>query len=187
MAVGRLGQHGVRAQWVVVLVWSCAAEHVLTQHQNMEERNVLKRRTINQNVPWSRAKVGKNIFLIILIKIFIIHHFLHLISLFSYSLFQFHTPGSPCVRPLFPHSFFEPNYTCWYINLFIILKCLCFFIIVDGGWSAWSKWSTCSTSCGPGAKSRSRTCSNPAPKYGGMTCTGERSDKAGCTIKPCPG
>merc|ERR1712223_2320510 len=43
----------------------------------------------------------------------------------------------------------------------------------DGGWSAWSEWSACSQTCtnkGPNdvaRKTRSRTCSNPVPTYGG--------------------
>ncbi|XP_063400308.1 A disintegrin and metalloproteinase with thrombospondin motifs adt-1-like isoform X2 [Mytilus trossulus] len=48
---------------------------------------------------------------------------------------------------------------------------------IDGGWSSygtWSSWSVCSVTCGGGKKSRSRsrTCSNPVPNYGGKQCNG---------------
>ena len=62
-----------------------------------------------------------------------------------------------------------------------------FLTLVDGGWSAWSTWSACTVSCGSGVKLRSRTCSNPAPKYGGKKCPEEENDKSKCTMKPCEG
>lgn len=39
---------------------------------------------------------------------------------------------------------------------------------INGGWSA---WSTKNTACGF-TGTQSRTCTNPAPQYGGATCTG---------------
>ena len=41
---------------------------------------------------------------------------------------------------------------------------------VDGGYSSWGTWSKCSRSCGIGFQLRSRTRTNPAPKFGGKTC-----------------
>lgn len=52
-------------------------------------------------------------------------------------------------------------------------------LIVDGGWS---KWSKCSASCGGG--SQTRTCTNPAPAYGGKECKGESERE--CNTDPCP-
>jgi peptidoglycan/xylan/chitin deacetylase (PgdA/CDA1 family) len=49
---------------------------------------------------------------------------------------------------------------------------------VNGGWSA---WSTCSATCGTGVQTR--TCTNPAPSNGGMTCLGVPVQP--CMIKTC--
>ena len=53
-------------------------------------------------------------------------------------------------------------------------------IIVNGGWSA---FSACSVSCAGGIQTR--TCSNPAPEYGGTNCTGDAT--RACNTFPCPG
>lgn len=51
---------------------------------------------------------------------------------------------------------------------------------VNGGWSDWSAWSTCSA----GKKTRTRTCTNPAPANGGADCTGSSTETSytGCLI-----
>ena len=41
--------------------------------------------------------------------------------------------------------------------------------VIDGTWSCWSAW----TSSSQGRRSRSRSCSNPAPQNGGPHCKGE--------------
>ena len=50
---------------------------------------------------------------------------------------------------------------------------------IDGGWSGytWSDWSACSKPCGGGKTKRTgtRTCTNPAPAYGGRDCVGASS------------
>lgn len=46
---------------------------------------------------------------------------------------------------------------------------------------SWSQWSTCSVKCGGGI--RTRTCTNPAPKNGGLPCPGPASEL--CNLKPC--
>ena len=53
-------------------------------------------------------------------------------------------------------------------------------IVVDGGWSAWSNWTVCNQTCGTGLSFRTRNCSNPAPKYGGYPCYGEKEESATC-------
>lgn len=60
-------------------------------------------------------------------------------------------------------------------------------MIVDGDWSAWGSWGTCSLTCGVGQKTRSRTCTSPAPAYGGNNCTGNSTDTASCNVTGCPG
>ena len=57
---------------------------------------------------------------------------------------------------------------------------------VDGGWSGWSRWGYCSQSCGTGTRSRSRTCSQPPPQYGGETCSGPNLETKECFLKTCP-
>jgi len=59
--------------------------------------------------------------------------------------------------------------------------------IVDGGFSEWSSWSSCQVTCGEGMKSRTRTCTQPPPKYGGKICAGDYSETAACTsARKCP-
>ncbi|XP_061186916.1 coadhesin-like [Saccostrea echinata] len=64
---------------------------------------------------------------------------------------------------------------------------------IDGGWSAYgdfSEWGTCTVSCGGGMQERSqtRTCTNPAPQYGGKTCEGEsiNTEEQECNTHHCP-
>ena len=66
--------------------------------------------------------------------------------------------------------------------------------IVNGGWTVyepWSFWLDCSVSCGDGTQSRNRTrtCTNPAPMYGGKQCTGDTTHRelTSCNNNPCPG
>ncbi|KAM5291756.1 LOW QUALITY PROTEIN: A disintegrin and metalloproteinase with thrombospondin motifs 7 [Ctenodactylus gundi] len=57
---------------------------------------------------------------------------------------------------------------------------------VDGGWSGWSAWSVCSRSCGTGVQSAQRQCTQPAPKYKGKYCVGERKRFRLCNLQACP-
>eukprot|EP00118_Oscarella_pearsei_P020948 m.232382 g.232382 ORF g.232382 m.232382 type:complete len:812 (+) comp40078_c0_seq33:147-2582(+) len=57
---------------------------------------------------------------------------------------------------------------------------------VNGLWSDWLEWSKCSKSCGLGAsRTRTRTCSFPAPSNGGDPCVGNKTDTESCG-SPCP-
>lgn len=58
---------------------------------------------------------------------------------------------------------------------------------VDGVWSCWSSWSKCSATCGGGHYMRTRSCTNPAPAYGGDICLGLHTEEALCNTQPCPG
>ncbi|KAJ8316655.1 hypothetical protein KUTeg_005793, partial [Tegillarca granosa] len=57
---------------------------------------------------------------------------------------------------------------------------------IDGGWTSWGSWGTCSKSCGGGSQSRSRSCTNPAPQYGGANCAGSSSSSQACNTHNCP-
>ncbi|KAL9971012.1 hypothetical protein ACROYT_G023488 [Oculina patagonica] len=61
---------------------------------------------------------------------------------------------------------------------------------MHGNYSVWSNWGTCSTSCGPGVKKRTRACTNPEPEYGGLTCRerdlGSNTELSKCNLGDCP-
>lgn len=56
---------------------------------------------------------------------------------------------------------------------------------VDGGWSKFSDWSACTRSCGSGFRVRARSCTAPAPQFGGAQCKGSREDGEKCHTAPC--
>lgn len=56
---------------------------------------------------------------------------------------------------------------------------------IDGQWSSWGSYGTCSVTCGGGTQSRSRTCTNPAPQYGGASCSGATSMSQDCNTQVC--
>ncbi|XP_013393415.1 uncharacterized protein LOC106161102 [Lingula anatina] len=51
---------------------------------------------------------------------------------------------------------------------------------VDGGWAVWSRWNRCSNNCGPGKRSRNRSCADPSPQNGGLFCHGRSFEKKRC-------
>ena len=62
----------------------------------------------------------------------------------------------------------------------------------DGNWGTWTAWSGCSRTCtnrlanDVAIKTRSRTCSNPSPAYGGDDCIGRPEDVELCNYNtPC--
>ncbi|KAK7502555.1 hypothetical protein BaRGS_00006130, partial [Batillaria attramentaria] len=63
---------------------------------------------------------------------------------------------------------------------------------VHGGWSAYrvERVGDCSVSCGGGQQSvtSTRTCTNPAPRYGGRICQGDvsKTESRTCNDHPCP-
>ncbi|XP_077125438.1 SCO-spondin-like [Ranitomeya variabilis] len=54
-----------------------------------------------------------------------------------------------------------------------------------GFWSPWGSWSSCSQSCGSGAQSRRRTCTNPSSDIL-RQCRGEESEAQQCFLVSCP-
>ena len=58
---------------------------------------------------------------------------------------------------------------------------------IHGYFSDWDDWSECSASCGEGQQIRTRTCTNPAPAFGGKDCNGAHQEIQSCTVANCPG
>ena len=54
-------------------------------------------------------------------------------------------------------------------------------------WGNWGHWNPCTLSCGGGTRTRSRTCNNPEPLYGGLYCIGTDLQLDYCNSEPCPG
>ncbi|XP_054869291.1 adhesion G protein-coupled receptor B1 isoform X11 [Amphiprion ocellaris] len=55
---------------------------------------------------------------------------------------------------------------------------------VHGAWDEWSPWSLCSSTCGRGYRSRTRTCT--PPQFGGDPCDGPEKQTKFCNIAVCP-
>ena len=66
-------------------------------------------------------------------------------------------------------------------------NCIILAYPVDGAWSFWGTWGTCSVTCDNGTRTRTRTCDNPAPTYGGDQCQGPSQDISECLMNTCPG
>ena len=50
---------------------------------------------------------------------------------------------------------------------------------VDGAWSQWSQYGPCSQPC-LGTRRRTRTCTDPAPEFGGNACEGVNTQDQYC-------
>ena len=59
--------------------------------------------------------------------------------------------------------------------------------IVNGEWSQWFPWQPCSVTCDTGNRSRIRTCTEPAPKWGGQNCIGINMSINACSERKCAG
>ncbi|XP_066923379.1 SCO-spondin-like isoform X8 [Clytia hemisphaerica] len=57
---------------------------------------------------------------------------------------------------------------------------------VDGGLTQWTPFGQCSTSCGDGMQSRTRSCTNPPPAHNGKECDGDVEEYQECKLKECP-
>ena len=59
--------------------------------------------------------------------------------------------------------------------------------LVHGGWTNWGVWSECSVTCSDGSRTRSRSCTDPAPLNGGNDCGGGKLETIICENPHCPG
>ena len=79
---------------------------------------------------------------------------------------------------------------CTTIDMYLPLIIYSYFssLTVNGGWTEWSDWSGCSATCDVGMMTRKRSCTNPAPQFGGRVCVGADRDEQYCHDNPpCPG
>ena len=53
------------------------------------------------------------------------------------------------------------------------------------GWTEWSAWSSCTTWCGTGTQSRTRTCQNPLASLLTNSCDGGPLEYRTCTDSSC--
>ncbi|XP_046569114.1 LOW QUALITY PROTEIN: uncharacterized protein LOC124277463 [Haliotis rubra] len=58
--------------------------------------------------------------------------------------------------------------------------------LVHGQWTGWGNWTECTTSCGPGERTRARRCDNPQPQNGGDDCEGSETEVGLCNTGECP-
>lgn len=58
---------------------------------------------------------------------------------------------------------------------------------INGGWSSWGSWGpTCPCGSTTATQTRTRSCTNPSPQYGGNQCSGSSSNTQACAYTPCP-
>lgn len=60
-------------------------------------------------------------------------------------------------------------------------RCLC----VSGGWSVWGQWAQCSSDCGGGIQTRTRSCQSPPEES--YLCEGVVEEGRPCNSQPCRG
>ena len=61
-------------------------------------------------------------------------------------------------------------------------------VSVDGTWDHWHQWLSCDVSCGGGgSRTRHRTCNDPTPMCGGISCIGNSEESEDCGDECCPG
>lgn len=57
---------------------------------------------------------------------------------------------------------------------------------IHGNWTMWSPYSTCSKACGPGIRTKTRSCTNPRKAHGGNDCYGVKINQTDCNLRDCP-
>lgn len=64
-------------------------------------------------------------------------------------------------------------------------ECVCRVCVCPGGWSVWAQWAGCSSQCGGGIQTRSRSCRSP-PEDSSL-CEGVLEEGRPCNPQPCSG
>lgn len=77
--------------------------------------------------------------------------------------------------------FWEMIFWTWYKRVIVVMLNIlhnaswCFIhnfqCAIDGGYTQWVTVGSCSETCGTGRQTRQRTCTNPAPQFGGADCS----------------
>ena len=87
---------------------------------------------------------------------------------------------------VFSFCFVQLNYFVIYLIIKRIISRWIHLLAVDGQWTSWGSYGSCTVTCGGGSQSRSRSCTNPAPLYGGASCAGSSSSSQACNTHNCP-
>ena len=68
------------------------------------------------------------------------------------------------------------------------VPCLVRHCPINGNYTEWTEFTSCSITCGGGKRTRSRTCLNPRPQYGGLNCSslGPAQEGEDCNTHACP-
>ena len=75
----------------------------------------------------------------------------------------------------------------------IVYRCACYLMIsvpVNGGYTQWTSWGACPVTCGGSTHQRTRSCTQPIPLHGGLTCIqqnlGPATESEACGNALCP-
>ena len=67
--------------------------------------------------------------------------------------------------------------------MYIVYACV--YQAIHGQWNSWSGWGSCNAICGAGNLTRTRTCTDPAPRCGGLSCIGPSTEVTPCNTHNC--
>ena len=53
-----------------------------------------------------------------------------------------------------------------------------YIFLVHGFWMLWTTWTACPVTCGEANQTRTRSCTNPPPQFGGTYCNNTEEEGA---------